>query len=65
MKYFKKGLLGAVVVASMALIAAEDKTIYVNTFEDEDNVKVKSDCKGGKKCKLYDEDKKKFKKKIK
>ena len=40
MKYFKKGLLGAVVVASMALIAAEDKTIYVNTFEDEDNVNM-------------------------
>jgi hypothetical protein len=32
--------------------------------EDEDNVKVKSDCKGGKKCKPYDDDDrtKKFKK---
>jgi len=37
----------------------------IDEDEDEDNVKVKSDCKGGKKCKLYDEDKKKFKKKIK
>lgn len=40
MKHFKKGLLGVMVVAAMTLMAAEDRTIHVNTFEDEDNVNM-------------------------
>lgn len=40
MKHFKKGLLGVMVVAAMTLMAAEDRTILVNTFDDEDNVNM-------------------------
>lgn len=40
MKHFKKGLLGVMVVAAMTLMAEEDRTIHVNTFEDEDNVNM-------------------------
>ena len=40
MKHFKKGLLSVMVVAAMTLMAAEDRTIHVNTFEDEDNVNM-------------------------
>ena len=40
MKHFKKGLLGVMVVAAMTLMAAEDRTIHVNTFDDEDNVNM-------------------------
>ena len=37
MKNYKKGLLTAMVLSAMSLMAAEHKTIYVNTFDDEDN----------------------------
>ncbi|MDH1407340.1 CSLREA domain-containing protein [Acinetobacter johnsonii] len=40
MKHFKKGLLGVMVITAMTLMAAEDRTIHVNTFEDEDNVNM-------------------------
>ena len=40
MKHFKKGLLGVMVVAAMGVMAAKDQVIYVNTFEDEDNVNM-------------------------
>lgn len=36
MKNYKKGLLTLMVLSSMSLLAAEDLTIYVNTFDDED-----------------------------
>lgn len=36
MKNYKKGLLALTVLSAMSLMAAEDSTIYVNTFEDED-----------------------------
>ena len=36
MKIYKKGLLSLMILTAMTLMAAEDKTIYVNTFEDED-----------------------------
>lgn len=36
MKNYKKGLLSIMVLSAMSLMAAEDKTIYVTTFEDED-----------------------------
>ena len=45
MKHFKKGLLGVMVVAAMTLMAAEDRTIHVNTFEDEDNVNIEISLK--------------------
>lgn len=35
MKQYKKGLLCIMVLSAMSLMAAEDKTIYVNTFDDE------------------------------
>lgn len=35
MKNYKKGLLAAMVLAAMSLMAADDKIIYVNTFDDE------------------------------
>lgn len=35
MKNYKKGLLGVMVLAAMSLMAAEDRTIVVNTFDDE------------------------------
>ncbi len=35
MKNYKKGILCLAVLAAMPLIAAQDKTIYVNTFADE------------------------------
>ena len=35
MKHFKKGLLGVMVITAMTLMAAEDRTILVNTFDDE------------------------------
>lgn len=35
MKMYKKSLLGLMVLSAMSLMAAEDKVIYVNTFEDE------------------------------
>ncbi|MEJ2897801.1 CSLREA domain-containing protein [Acinetobacter sp. NS-4] len=38
MKNYKKGLLCIMVLSAMPLIAAENKTIYVNTFDDEDNI---------------------------
>ncbi|MEG2070322.1 MAG: CSLREA domain-containing protein, partial [Bacteroidales bacterium] len=31
-----KGLLCVMVLSAMSLMAAEDKTLYVNTFDDED-----------------------------
>ena len=34
MKHFKKVLLGVMVVAAITLMAAEDRTILVNTFDD-------------------------------
>ncbi|OTG73281.1 hypothetical protein B9T26_09350 [Acinetobacter sp. ANC 4169] len=37
MKNYKKGLLTAMILSAMSLMAAEQKTIYVNTFDDEDN----------------------------
>lgn len=36
MKNYKKGLLAVMVMSAMGLMAAEDKTIYVTTFVDED-----------------------------
>lgn len=36
MKNYKKGLLTLMVLSAMSLMAAEDPTIYVNTFDDED-----------------------------
>lgn len=36
MKNYKKGLLCVMVLSAMSLMAAEDKTLYVNTFDDED-----------------------------
>ena len=36
MKNYKKGLLAAMILSAMSLMAAEDKTIYVTTFADED-----------------------------
>lgn len=36
MKNYKKGFLTLVVLSTMSLMAAEDKTIYVTTFDDED-----------------------------
>ena len=36
MKNYKKGLLCVMVLSAMSLMAAEDKTLYVNTFNDED-----------------------------
>lgn len=36
MKNYKKGLLTLTILAAMSLMAAEDKTIYVTTFDDED-----------------------------
>ncbi|WP_419820639.1 CSLREA domain-containing protein [Acinetobacter sp.] len=36
MKNYKKGFLTLVILSTMSLMAAEDKTIYVTTFEDED-----------------------------
>lgn len=35
MKNYKKGLLALMVLSAMSLMAAEEKTIEVNTFEDE------------------------------
>ena len=37
MKNYKKGLLTAMILSAMSLMAAEQKTIFVNTFDDEDN----------------------------
>ena len=37
MKNYKKGLLTVMVLSAMSLMAAEDKTIYVNTFDDIDD----------------------------
>lgn len=37
MQNYKKGLLTAMVLSAMSLMAAEDKTIYVNTFDDIDD----------------------------
>jgi len=37
MKNYKKALLTAMVLSAMSLMAAEQKTIYVNTVDDEDN----------------------------
>ena len=37
MKNYKKGLLTIMVLSAMSLMAAEDKTIYVNTFDDIDD----------------------------
>ena len=34
MKNYKKGLLYSMILAAMSLMAAEEKTIYVNTFAD-------------------------------
>lgn len=36
MKNYKKGFLTVVILSTMSLMAAEDKTIYVTTFDDED-----------------------------
>ncbi|UNW07629.1 CSLREA domain-containing protein [Acinetobacter variabilis] len=36
MKNYKKGLFTAMILSAMSLMAAEDKTIYVTTFADED-----------------------------
>ncbi|KAF1011771.1 MAG: hypothetical protein GAK29_04927 [Acinetobacter bereziniae] len=36
MKNYKKGFLTLVILSTMSLMAAEDKTIYVTTFDDED-----------------------------
>lgn len=36
MKNYKKGLLALAILSTMSLMAADDKTIYVNTFDDED-----------------------------
>ena len=36
MKNYKKGLLTLAILSTMSLMAADDKTIYVNTFDDED-----------------------------
>ncbi|OTG81669.1 CSLREA domain-containing protein [Acinetobacter sp. ANC 4648] len=36
MKNYKKGLLTLTILSAMSLMAADDKTIYVNTFDDED-----------------------------
>ncbi|OTG66620.1 CSLREA domain-containing protein [Acinetobacter silvestris] len=36
MKHYKKGLLTLTILSAMSLMAADDKTIYVNTFVDED-----------------------------
>lgn len=36
MKNYKKGFLTIAVLSAMSLMAAEDTTIYVNTFEDQD-----------------------------
>lgn len=45
MKNYKKGLLTLMVLSAMSLMAAEDKTIYVNTFDDIDD-------QGSSKCSL-------------
>ena len=37
MQNYKKGLLTVMVLSAMSLMAAEDKTIYVNTFDDIDD----------------------------
>ncbi|RZG74040.1 CSLREA domain-containing protein [Acinetobacter wuhouensis] len=36
MKNYKKGLLALAILSTMSLMAADDKTIYVNTLDDED-----------------------------
>lgn len=36
MKNYKKGILTLTILSAMSLMAADDKTIYVNTFDDED-----------------------------
>ncbi len=36
MKYYKKGILTLAVLSTMSLMAADDQTIYVTTFADED-----------------------------
>lgn len=36
MKNYKKGLLTLAILSTMSLMAADDKTIYVTTFDDED-----------------------------
>lgn len=36
MQNYKKGLLALTIISAMSLMAADDKTIYVNTFDDED-----------------------------
>lgn len=40
MKNYKKGFLTLVVLSTMSLMAAEDKTIYVTTFDDEDGTNL-------------------------
>ncbi|MGE8562736.1 MAG: CSLREA domain-containing protein, partial [Acinetobacter bohemicus] len=35
MKSYKKGFLCSIILSAMSLMAAEEKTIYVNTFADE------------------------------
>lgn len=40
MKNYKKGFLTLVVLLTMSLMAAEDKTIYVTTFDDEDGTNL-------------------------
>ncbi len=37
MQNYKKGILTLMILSAMSLMAAEDKTIYVNTFEDIDS----------------------------
>lgn len=36
MKNYKKGILALAILSTMSLMAADDKTIYVTTFDDED-----------------------------
>lgn len=40
MKNYKKGFLTLVVLSTMSLMAADDKTIYVTTFDDEDGTNL-------------------------
>lgn len=40
MKNYKKGLLTLAILSTMSLMAADDKTIYVNTFDDEDGTNL-------------------------
>ena len=40
MKNYKKGILALAILSTMSLMAAEDKTIYVTTFDDEDGENV-------------------------